>query len=109
MTAPEWLTYFTAAKSALDILKLIRSELPQGADANKAQNKIEEAEIALLKSKAEFAKALGYRLCQCTWPPQIMLWNKTERARICPECADRFPPPRQQAVEEEDDWITVRR
>ena len=34
---------------------------------------IEKAEKALRASEAELAKALGYKLCQCTFPPQIML------------------------------------
>src|SRR2546423_1380161 len=84
MAEPDWLAYFTAAKSALDIIKGIRSELPKGADAEKAQRKIEEAESALRKTEAELAKNLGFRLCKCQFPPEIMLWNRTERASICP-------------------------
>jgi hypothetical protein len=91
MAAPDWLAYFTAAKSALDIIKGIRSELPKGPAADTAQQKIEEAEAALKNSKAELAQSLGFRLCQCNFPPEIMLWDKTQRAKICPACGDRFP------------------
>jgi hypothetical protein len=109
MAAPDWLAYFTAAKSALDIIKGIRSELPRGVEADKAQQKINEAESALKNSEAELAKSLGFRLCQCKFPPEIMLWEKAERANICPACGDRFPPPPQNVPDYEDDWITARR
>ena len=109
MAAPEWLAYFTAAKSALDIIKGIRAELPKGPAADTAQQKIEEAKSALKNSKAELAKSLGFRLCQCKFPPEIMLWDKAERARICPACGDRFPPPPQPRDDYEDEYISVRR
>jgi len=83
---------FTAAKTALDIIRGIRSELPKGAEADEAQQKIEEAESALKRSKAELAKSLGFRLCKCQFPPEIMLWDRTERASIFPTCGDRNPP-----------------
>ncbi|HMD55561.1 MAG TPA: hypothetical protein VKJ65_13515 [Phycisphaerae bacterium] len=108
MAAPDWLAYISAAKSALDIIKGIRSELPKGADADKAQQKIEQAESALKNSKAELAKSLGFRLCQCTFPPEIMLWDKVERAKICPACGDRFPPPQQPPDLCEGEYIRVR-
>ena len=108
MAAPEWLAYFTAAKSALDIIKGIRSELPKGAQAEKAQQKIEEAESALKRSKAELAKSLGFRLRKCQFPPEIMLWDRTERAHICHACGDRYPPPQPPPEDYEDEWITCR-
>lgn len=108
MAAPDWLAYISAAKSALDIIKAIRSELPKGAEADKAQQRIEEAESALQNSKAELAKSLGFKLCQCTFPPQIMLWDKAERKKICPACGDRSPPPQPPPDPYEDDWIRAR-
>jgi hypothetical protein len=109
MAAPEWLAYFTAAKSALDIIKGIRSELPKGAEAEKALQKIEEAESALKRSKAELAKGLGFKLCKCQFPPEIMLWDRTGRAHICHVCGDRYPPPQPLPEDYEDEWITCRR
>jgi hypothetical protein len=108
MTAPDWLAYITAAKSVLDIFKGIRSELPKGPDADKVQRQIEKAEAALKSSDAELAKNLGYRLCKCKFPPEIMLWHTDERADICPACGDRFPP-LQQRPAWKDDYISVRR
>ena len=109
MAAPDWLAYLTAAKSALDIIKGIRSELPRGPEADKAQEQINKAEEALSVSKAQLAKGFGFKLCKCTLPPPIMLWRKAERAYFCPECDDRFPPPPQNVPDYEDDYITARR
>lgn len=84
--------YLSAAKTTLDLFKGLKDLIPKGAAADKAQKQIEEAEKALQTSEAELAKALGFRLCRCTFPPQIMLWNKAERANFCPACGDRYPP-----------------
>jgi hypothetical protein len=57
-----------------------------GKDA--LQNKITEAEDALKRSDGKLAKKLGYKLCRCTFPPQIMLWKEAQKAHVCPnpEC-----------------------
>jgi hypothetical protein len=77
-------SYLTAAKSALDILKTALGLLPRGADKDALANKIEEAEEALKRSDAKLAKELGYKLCKCTFPPQIMLWSERRKAFVCP-------------------------
>src|ERR1700684_126227 len=89
MTTPDWMNYLTAAKTALDIIKGVRSELPKGPEADKAQAQIDKAESALRTSEAELAKSLGFKLCMCKFPPSIMLWSATERSNICPVCGDR--------------------
>jgi hypothetical protein len=109
MAAPDWLAYITAAKSALDLIKGIRSELPKGPEAEMAQQQIANAELALETSKAELAKSLGFKLCQCSFPPPIMLLRASERAHFCPKCDNRLPPLQRQRDDEEDDWIKVRR
>jgi hypothetical protein len=100
---------FTAAKSALDIIKRIRAELPKGPAADTAQQKIDEAESALKNSKAELTESFDFRLCQCKFPPEIMLWDKAERAKICPACGDRFQPPSKPPDDHEEEYIAVRR
>jgi cellobiose-specific phosphotransferase system component IIA len=107
MPAPDWMAYLTAAKTALDIIKGIRSELPKGPEADKAQQQIEKAEAALKTSHAQLAKSLGFKLCKCSFPPPIMLWHAADRLHICPACGDRFPPLQQNVPK--DDYITVRR
>ena len=108
MAAPDWLAYFTAAKSALDIIKGIRAELPKGPQADTAQRKIDEAESALDISKAQLAKGLGFKLCQCSFPPPIMLLKVSERKHVCSSCGNTFPPPQPPPDPYEDDYIRAR-
>jgi hypothetical protein len=109
MAGQDLMAYLTAVKTALDIIKGIWAELPKGHDAEKAQRKIEEAESALAITKAKLAKGLGFRLCQCEFPPQIMLLNAAERKHVCPSCANTLPPPQLQVSDYEDEYIAVRR
>ena len=111
MIGTEWMEYLTAAKTALDIIKGVRSELPKGPRADEAQRQIEKAELALKISEAELAKNLGFKLCKCTFPPTIMLWSAPERTNICQVCGDRNPPPvvTSRMPDHEPDWIRARR
>jgi hypothetical protein len=81
----EWLR---DGKLAIDFLKGALNVLPRGADRTKATEQVEQAEAALGRSEAAVAKELGFPLCHCTFPPQIMLWKEAERAYLCPrpEC-----------------------
>jgi hypothetical protein len=92
MPSPDWTEWLTAAKTTLDIFKGIRSELPTGSKYDLVQKEIEKAETSLSLSEAKLADALNYHLCQCTWPPQIMLWREKEKAYVCdrPECGRRI-------------------
>ncbi len=88
--------YLKATKDVLDILKSLGGLLPKGEDANAAQRRLGQAEDALRASEAQLAKALDYHLCQCTFPPQIMLskgyhedYNK--EFFECPECKKQTP------------------
>jgi hypothetical protein len=105
----EWAEYFAAAKTVLDLFKAVKDDLPKGEQADKAQKQIEKAEAALKNSEAEFAKSVGYRLCRCTFPPQIMLWKNDIRKNVCPECGDVFPPERGDAPRQEGGWVRARR
>lgn len=89
----EW---FGAGKAALDIMKAARDLMPKGKDKDAVDGKIVETEKALEIAAASAAKELGYRLCRCTFPPQIMLWQKESRTNVCPTCGDQHPPPNPQ-------------
>jgi hypothetical protein len=79
--------FVIAGKNALDLLKAIRKDLPKGPRAEELLAKIDQAEKALSTSEAAAARALGYRLCQCTFPPQTMLWKEDQREYACPNAA----------------------
>jgi hypothetical protein len=76
--------YLTAAKTALEVIKGAATLLPKSSKSEEVREQIERAEKALKTSEGAAAKDLGYKICQCTFPPQIMLWKETERAHICP-------------------------
>jgi hypothetical protein len=50
--------------------------------------KIKAAEEALKRADVALAQKLGFKLCDCTFPPQIMLWHEKEKVTKCPrtEC-----------------------
>lgn len=73
------------AKAALDVLKGARAFFPQGQKRDELEASITRAEEALARSDAALAKQLGYQLCQCSFPPRIMLWREQEGAHACPD------------------------
>lgn len=40
-------------------------------------------------AEIEMAARLGYLLCQCTWPPQIMVLGEDGQLFRCPRCRRR--------------------
>lgn len=85
-------TVVATIKSAIDILPKRQKE--------EAFRKLLEVEEKLQIAEAQIARGLGYELCKCTWPPQIMVHagevEYGERFR-CPACGrvvspDDMPP-----------------
>jgi hypothetical protein len=101
--------WLVAGKTALDLLKSALPFLPKGKDRDEIERKIEQATEALARSDAALAKQLGYTLCQCTFPPQIMLWDKATRKSVCPKCNDRSPqdPPMRSGGGGPHSWMGV--
>lgn len=81
----------TAVRGVIDLLKNAANQLPQGEQKSSVEGKVKEAERALGLANAEMGHALGYQLCQCSWPPQIMVTigaaekGKEEQVK-CPNC-----------------------
>ena len=101
--------FLSAGKSALDLVKGIRDELPKDARSKALGDEIEKAEAALKMTQAEAAKALGYRLCHCALPPEPMLWDKDRRKNVCPKCGDVYPPdPPAQPERQAGSWTRSR-
>jgi hypothetical protein len=91
MDAHDILGWVQASKAAVDLLKSAYSALPTGEKRTEVENKVRVAEQILERSDSKLAEELGFTLCKCTWPAQIMLWNEHEKAEICPrpECGHR--------------------
>jgi hypothetical protein len=107
-------TAFDTFKSAVGLVKEIRQIAGGTPQQSKAVDEaLEHAEQSAAIAEAEVAKALGYELCKCQFPPTIMLTvgRKLERAGAgtgpvyeCPKCGyntagmfayDRLAPTRQ--------------
>ena len=74
------------AKTALNIGKDAKDLLPDGKDKDYIDKQIQLTEREIKLAEASVANDLEYDLCKCTFPPQIMLYDKNERATICPNC-----------------------
>ena len=80
--------------SALTALKQAINLLPDNPTKADATTALERAEQEFELAQAEAAKRLGYHLCRCTFPPQIMLFTGEEGCYKCPKCGyEKKPPP----------------
>ena len=65
---------FDALRSAMGLLKDAKDLLPSGDKRDEAISQaLVAAESSSKIAEAEIAKALGYALCKCAFPPTIML------------------------------------
>jgi hypothetical protein len=81
----------TTVKEAINLLNSAKDQLPPGEAQNAIHEKIEEAERAIQLSHAEMGQSLGFQLCHCTWPPQVMVSSDySEETHVeqftCPNC-----------------------
>jgi hypothetical protein len=76
--------YINLSRSALGLFKEAHAALPKGEKRDELEQRIGAAEASLKRSDAALAKQLGYKLCQCTFPPQIMLWKEQQKSWACP-------------------------
>jgi hypothetical protein len=95
MDANEFIDWRQLYQAALDQLKDASLDLPQGDRREAVEKKIKSAEDMLARADAKLAKELGMRLCDCTWPPQIMRWQESTQAHLCPnaQCGRRRERP----------------
>jgi hypothetical protein len=86
---------FDALRSALGLLKDAKDLLPAGAKSAAISQALATAEASAKLAEAEIAKALGFELCKCEFPPTAMLTVGTHSGRAggitgavyeCPKC-----------------------
>jgi hypothetical protein len=82
--------YIRLSKDGLDLMRGAWSLLPKGEKRDEAEHKLRAAEEALKRSDAALAQKLGYQLCQCTFPPQIMLWKEAQKHTACSNCGRKI-------------------
>lgn len=79
---------FDLLNKTINSLKGLKDLLPHGKEKETVQKNLEQAEQSTKLAEAQIAKGLGYDLCQCTFPPQIMLQVGEEVQ--CPKCKRRL-------------------
>jgi hypothetical protein len=76
-------------RGALDSIKALNDLLPKSSKRNEVELKLQEAERQVALSESQIAQSLGYKLCKCTFPPQIMLSGGVLHEQenfVCPKC-----------------------
>jgi hypothetical protein len=76
--------WLVSAKDAVGLMRSVVELLPKGEKRTEIESKIAAAENTLARSDAKLARELGLKLCDCTFPPQIMLWKEAQKAHVCP-------------------------
>jgi hypothetical protein len=80
--------------TAVSTVKAVVDILPK-QDKEEVSKKLLEVEQQIKAAEAQIVSGLGYELCKCTWPPQIMLYageaEYGEKAR-CPACGRVVTP-----------------
>lgn len=84
----------------IGLVKKTQEILPESDSKKAIEKSLDEAIKATKLAEAQIAQALGYNLCKCTFPPQVMLSNgykETNYAQIeefiCPLCKKSSIPP----------------
>ncbi len=75
--------------TTMGLFKQIKDLLPNDPKKIAVEKALEDAERTLKIAEATIAQSFGYLLCQCAFPPQIMLLQssniKAEKL-YCPQC-----------------------
>ena len=90
MVIAESLQFLKSFKDVFGLVKEAKDLLPESPKKTEITVKIEAAEESLKIAETEAAKSLGHKLCQCTWPTQIMRFDKSKNVDRCPNCGDEI-------------------
>lgn len=66
----------TAMRNTVGLFKDAVSLLPMGKNRDEIKRLIDDADKKTGAFETDAAVKLGYPICRCTWPPQIMLQKK---------------------------------
>ncbi len=80
--------YFSAASQVLSIFKQAKDLLPESKEKDEASKALVKAESSFKAAEAQFAQSMGFELCQCAWPPNIMILKHEHDEYQCKECGN---------------------
>jgi hypothetical protein len=91
----------TTLKEAIALVHSANDQLPAGEARTAIQQKIAEAERTIQVGHAAMGQSLGFQLCHCTWPPQVMAssqYSKETKVEqfTCPNCGKTLSLPGRQ-------------
>lgn len=97
---------------SIGLIKQTKDLLPDGANKTAIEKSLHEADKATKLAESQIALALGYKLCKCTFPPQIMLskgYTKggnhfIDEEFLCPKCNKSSIAPQQSDIEFKSLW-----
>lgn len=92
---------------SIGLIKQTKDLLPEGTDKTAIEKSLIEADKATKLAESQIAMALGYKLCQCTFPPQIMLskgYRKIDEEFVCPNCNKSSIVPPQPDLQFDSPW-----
>ncbi|HYL31983.1 MAG TPA: hypothetical protein VEU53_02390 [Stellaceae bacterium] len=85
-------------RSVLELFKDAKESLPDSTLKASITESLGRADRGIRLGEAQIAQVLGYHLCQCTYPPQIMfgvgLTTLGDERFQCPRCKKLKPPDR---------------
>ena len=81
----------TTLKEAIGLVHSANDQLPKDEKQKSIQQKVEEAERLIQAGHAAVGQSLGFQLCHCSWPPQVMASSEySEETQVeqftCPNC-----------------------
>lgn len=75
--------YLHNGKEAVELFKVAYSLMPVGEKRSEIERRVHLADDAMRRSDVALAQKLGFNLCQCQFPPSIMLWKQSTKSYIC--------------------------
>jgi len=96
---------------SIGLIKKTKDLLPESKEKDAISKSLVEADKAAKLAESQIALALGYKLCQCTFPPQIMLSqgykeqkHHHEEEFICSRCKKSSIKPANKPLEFDSPW-----
>ncbi len=96
---------------SIGLIKKTKELLPDSREKEIIEKSLEEADKASKLAESQIALALGYEICQCTFPPQIMLSKGYKEQEyhhkeefVCPKCQKSSILPRSKPINTMSDW-----